>query len=122
MVISGFILFNVIRNLTQTITLFLQGVPEGVDIGKIEAAVLADKKVEGVHHTHIWSLDGEHHVLTSHVVLQLDTKKEDIRRIKEIFRKLVGDFQLSHTTIEFEYLDSDCSMNNNQEETQHAQR
>lgn len=61
MVISGFILFNVIRNLSQTINLFLQGVPDGVDVRKIEAAVLADDKVEGVHHTHIWSLDGEHH-------------------------------------------------------------
>jgi cobalt-zinc-cadmium efflux system protein len=111
--ISGFILFNVIRNLKQTADLFLQGVPLGIDIRDIEQAVLTDDKVVGIHHTHIWSLDGEHHVLTSHVVLDESTKKEDIRRVKEIFRGLAGDFHLAHTTIEFEYVESDCSMNNN---------
>jgi len=109
--ISGFILFNVIRNLRQTINLFLQGVPAGIDVTSIEESVLSDEKVAGVHHTHIWSLDGEHHVLTSHVKLHEGTKKEDIRRIKQIFRKLAADYHLAHTTIEFEYLDSDCSMN-----------
>jgi cobalt-zinc-cadmium efflux system protein len=110
--ISAFILFNVIRNLKQTADLFLQGVPMGVDIRKIEQTVLADEKVAGIHHTHIWSLDGEQHVLTSHVVLVESTKKEDIRRVKEIFRHLAGDFHLAHTTIEFEYVESDCSMSN----------
>ena len=38
-VITGFILFNVVRNLRQTITLFLQGVPSGIDVKKIENAV-----------------------------------------------------------------------------------
>jgi len=116
--ISVFILFNVIRNLKQTIDLFLQGVPKGVDIREIERAVVADEKVEGIHHTHIWSLDGEDHVLTSHVVLEENTRKEDIRRIKEIFRQLAGDYHLAHTTIEFEYEESDCSMNDNCEEEQ----
>jgi Co/Zn/Cd efflux system component len=51
-------------------------------------------------------------VLTSHVVLVESTKKEDIRRVKEIFRHLAGDFHLAHTTIEFEYVESDCSMSN----------
>lgn len=114
--ISGFILFNVIRNLRQTISLFLQGVPAGIDVSTIENSVLSDEKVMGIHHTHIWSLDGEHHVLTSHVTLKEGTKKDDIRRIKEIFRKLAGDYHLAHTTIEFEYQDSDCSMNNFSEE------
>ena len=82
----------------------------------IENSVLSDEKVMGIHHTHIWSLDVEHHVLTSHVTLKEGTKKDDIRRIKEIFRKLAGDYHLAHTTIEFEYQDSDCSMNNFSEE------
>ena len=113
--ISAFVLINVVKNLKQTTNLFLQGVPAGIQIDEIEKTVLADDKVDGVHHTHIWSLDGEHHVLTSHVVVCPDTKKEDIRRIKEIFRKLAVDFHLAHTTIEFEYVDGDCSMNNSEE-------
>ena len=111
--VSGFILLNVFRNLRETANLFLQGVPFGVDINDIEQAVLAHEKVKDIHHTHLWSLDGEHHVLTSHVVLYEETKKEDIRMIKKIFKQVAEDYHLAHTTIEFEYVDSDCSMNKN---------
>ena len=113
LVVSGFVLFNVARNMKKTINLFLQGVPDTVQISKIETEILGMEKVKGIHHTHIWSLDGEHHVLTTHIVLCLDSKKEDIRRIKDKIRGLTGQYDLSHTTVEFEYLDDDCSMSNN---------
>jgi cobalt-zinc-cadmium efflux system protein len=116
LVVSGFVLFNVGRNMQKTISLFLQGVPDTVQISKIETEILGLEKVKGIHHTHIWSLDGEHHVLTTHIILCLDSKKEDIRRIKDKIRGLTGQYDLAHTTIEFEYLDDDCSMSNNHEE------
>lgn len=116
LVVSGFVLFNVGRNMKKTINLFLQGVPDTVQISKIEAEILGLEKVKGIHHTHIWSLDGEHHVLTTHIVLCLDSKKEDIRRIKDKIRGLTAKYDLAHTTVEFEYLDDDCSMSNNPEE------
>jgi len=108
--VSAFILFNVVKNLKQTIKLFLQGVPAEIDSAKIEEIILSDEKVIDVHHVHIWSLDGEHHVLTMHIVLRLETKKEDIRRIKQRVKNVSEQFDLSHTTIEFEYQESDCSM------------
>ena len=116
LVVSGFVLFNVGRNMKKTINLFLQGVPDTVQISKIETEILGMEKVKGIHHTHIWSLDGEHHVLTTHIVLCLDSKKEDIRQIKDKIRGLTGQYDLAHTTVEFEYLDDDCSMSNNPEE------
>jgi len=116
LVVSGFVLFNVGRNMKKTINLFLQGVPDTVQISKIEAEILGLEKVKGIHHTHIWSLDGEHHVLTTHIVLCLDSKKEDIRRIKDKIRGLTAKYDLAHTTVEFEYLDDDCSMSINHEE------
>jgi len=115
-VVSVFILFNVIKNLFKTINLFLQGVPDSIQIDKIEARVQTDENVEGVHHTHIWSLDGEHHVLTTHIVLSESSKKEDIRRIKDLVRGISEEFNISHSTIEFEYKDEDCSMNHSHEE------
>lgn len=114
--VSVFVLYNVGKNLRQTINLFLQGVPDNVDIKEIEKAILLDKNVEDIHHTHLWSLDGEHHVLTMHIVLCLETKKEDIRGIKEKIKELSVKYDLTHTTIEFEYLENDCSMNNNYKE------
>jgi cobalt-zinc-cadmium efflux system protein len=116
LLVSGFVLLNVAKNIKKTINLFLQGVPESIQIPEIEAEFLKMEKVKDIHHTHIWSLDGEHHVLTTHIVLSLDSKKEDIRRIKDKIRKLTGQYDLAHTTIEFEYLDDDCSMSSNQKE------
>ena len=116
LLVSGFVLLNVARNIKKTINLFLQGVPESIQIPKIEAEFLKMEKVKDIHHTHIWSLDGEHHVLTTHIVLSLDSKKEDIRRIKDRIRKLTEQYDLAHTTIEFEYLDDDCSMSSNHKE------
>jgi len=113
LLVSGFVLFNVAKNTRKTINLFLQGVPESIQIPEIEAELLKMDKVKDIHHTHIWSLDGEHHVLTTHIVLCLDSKKEDIRRIKDRIRKLTELYDLAHTTVEFEYLDDDCSMSSN---------
>ena len=116
LIVSGFVLFNVAMNIKKTINLFLQGVPESIQISEIEAVILKMEKVKDMHHTHIWSLDGEHHVLTTHIVLCLDSKKEDIRRIKDRIRKLTELYNLAHTTIEFEYLDDDCSMSSSHKE------
>lgn len=115
LLVSGFVLFNIAKNIKKTINLFLQGVPESIQIPEIEAELLKMENVKDMHHTHIWSLDGEHHVLTTHIVLSLDSKKEDIRRIKDRIRKLTKRYGLVHTTVEFEYLDDDCSMCNNHE-------
>ena len=34
--------------------------------------------VESVHHTHIWSMDGEHHSLTAHIVVSQKFEKNNI--------------------------------------------
>jgi len=116
LLVSGFVLYNVAKNIKKTINLFLQAVPESIQISEIEAEILKMEKVKDMHHTHIWSLDGEHHVLTTHIVLCLDSKKEDIRRIKDRIRKLTELHDLAHTTVEFEYLDDDCSMSSSYKE------
>ena len=116
LLVSAFVLFNVVKNMKETINLFLQGVPGSIRIPEIEIELRKMKKVKDLHHTHIWSLDGEHHVLTTHIVLDLDSKKEDIRRIKDKVRELSELYDLAHTTVEFEYLDDDCSMSCNHKE------
>ena len=108
--ITCIVLFNVIRNLNKTLSLFLQAVPDKVNIDEIEAEIKDQKNVKDIHHTHVWSLDGEHHVLTTHVVLCQGASSEDIRTIKAKIRDLADHNHLSHTTVEFEYIESDCSM------------
>jgi cobalt-zinc-cadmium efflux system protein len=112
LLITAFVIFNVVKNFRNTISLFLQAVPGKIKIIDLESEIRKMSKVKDVHHTHIWSLDGEHNVLTTHIVLEIGAKREEIREIKCLIHELIPKYDLAHTTIEFEYLDEDCSMNN----------
>jgi len=108
--LSVFVLYHVIKTLIETISLFLQAVPAEVDMDEIERRIKRLEKVVDVHHTHVWSLDGEENVLTTHIVLAEGSKSPEIRIIKNSIREIAREFHCEHTTVEFEYLKEDCSM------------
>ena len=108
--IAVYILYNAIVNLRQTLLLFLQAVPENIDIQQLETSIVALEKVNSLHHTHVWSLDGEHHVLTTHVVIEDDTTREEVLSIKGTIQHLGEELHLEHITVEIEYLDEYCKM------------
>lgn len=107
-VFTLFILLNVTRNLWTTVRLFLQASPDKDLSEKIKKALLALKDVENVHHLHLWSLDGEHHVLTAHVVVNKQYPLEQYHLIKEGIHSALKRFQLKHTTIEIELKKERC--------------
>lgn len=109
-VITLYVLYNVAKNFRKTISLFLQGVPEGVDITSLESDILSLDNVESVHHTHVWSLDGAHHVLTTHVVVENDTPRAEIVSLKCAIMELVENLDIEHTTIEVEYMGESCNL------------
>lgn len=108
--ITSFVLFNVIKNLRKTLALFLQAVPENMDLEMIENRLLAIDNVCSSHHTHIWSMDGEHHVLTTHLVVEEDTSQDEVLCIKEDINQLSKEMDFLHTTVEIEYVEEKCSM------------
>ena len=108
--LSVFVLYNVVKTLIATISLFLQAVPAEVDIDEIERRIKRLDRVEDIHHTHVWSLDGEENVLTTHIVLAEGSKSPEIRKIKSSIREIAREFHCEHTTVEFEYVKDDCSM------------
>ncbi len=126
--ISAFILYNAIATLRKTLTLFLQGVPNTINLKKIEANIVALDRVDSIHHTHIWSLDGEHHVFSTHVVVINETTREEIQSIKNAIQHLGQAFpalqrrglrltafrghslNLEHITVEIEYQNERCIM------------
>lgn len=110
MLITLYVLYNVIGNLRKTLALFLQAVPENVSIDEIETRLLGLEAVQSIHHTHVWSIDGEHHVLTTHVVVSESATRENERCIKEEIRAIGKDMDFTHTTIEIEYGDAECTM------------
>ena len=103
-----FILINVIRYVVQTMSLFLQGVPDLATRNAISKQLLSIKHVEEIHHVHFWSLDGEQHVLTAHVVINCLIDNEKLRALKQEVNERLTAFGLSHTTIEFELPGEPC--------------
>lgn len=103
-----FILFNVARNLRDTLRLFLQTSPDHQLTETIQHALTALAGVETVHHLHLWSLDGLHHVLTAHIALAQDLTSAQQRALKQQIHAALKPFALTHTTIEFEFPEETC--------------
>lgn len=110
--ITLYILGNAVNNLRKTLRLFLQASPPNIDTQGIEAQLQQIEGVQSTHHTHIWSLDGEHHVFTSHIVTENHISAEDSKRIKSSVQDVIKDLNLEHATIELEFGAEDCSMQN----------
>ncbi|MFW6030324.1 MAG: cation diffusion facilitator family transporter [Halanaerobiales bacterium] len=110
--ITLYILYNVFKNFKKTILLFLQAVPEQIDIQSIISKFKRIENVIDIHHTHVWSLDNEHHVLSTHLVAKEGISVEEIKKIKKEARELVGDMNIEHITLEVEFIDEECGMEN----------
>ncbi len=112
--ITLYILVNVLGRLRSIARLFLQSVPQEADLGTITSRLEAISGVCSTHHVHIWSLDGQHNVLTAHLVVDEDTSREDTIRIKREATAALDalDLELEHITLEIEYANDDCSMQN----------
>lgn len=108
--ITLYVLVNVVRNLRKTGVLFLQGVPDDVNVADLERQILGLSQVESVHHIHTWSLDGEHHVFSAHLVVDNATTRSEAIDLKQQIRAMLGDHEFAHTAIEIEYADEDCLM------------
>jgi cobalt-zinc-cadmium efflux system protein len=106
--ITAYVLFNVLKNLGRTFGVFMQGVPAGTDIEAIEESLRSIEHVLGTHHTHIWSLDGTHHVLTTHVVVDNEVTRDDILKIKGHIRAILDSHDMIHSTVEIEYAGEEC--------------
>jgi cobalt-zinc-cadmium efflux system protein len=103
--ITFYILYNVVKNLRSTIALFLQAAPASVDIAALEHQLATLPHVVNVHDTHAWSLDGEHHVVTTHLVVAADATKAQLQQVKREALDLLHAADLRHTTVEIEFDD-----------------
>jgi cobalt-zinc-cadmium efflux system protein len=105
-----FILFNVIRNLLATLKLFLQGVPEKNLYKQVLDELRSVDRVEYIHDLKIWSLDGEHNVITIRVGSALKTVEEYKLLKLDIYDSLAM-FDFSYSTVEIEFTDEHSAVN-----------
>jgi cobalt-zinc-cadmium efflux system protein len=81
----------------------LEQAPRGMDAEAIEAALLADPRVEAVHHLHLWSLGAETPAMSAHVVLAGEPTLHAAQLVGNELRAALGEeFGIDHATLELE--------------------
>ena len=107
-VFTLFILINVLKNTYQTIKIFMQSVPDKKLLENIRRDLQSIEHVINIHHVHLWSLDGERHVLTAHLEIDEHMSSVNQAQIKQQVFRILSKYPLSHTTIEFELPEEHC--------------
>jgi len=106
--IAMFILFNVYKNIRQTLHIILQGIPVDIDVAELTEQLQQFKGIENVHDLHVWSVDGNYNVLTIHIVMVNSLDIQEITELKVKIRNSLKIKGIQHATIEFETRDEQC--------------
>ena len=102
--IAALIAWSVWRVLAAAIDILLESTPSDL---RTDAVVTAVKRVPGVndlHDLHIWSLGAQSRAMSAHLLIddQRVTQAQDI--LAEVREVLAHEFEIEHTTIQFESL------------------
>jgi cobalt-zinc-cadmium efflux system protein len=98
--VAAVILWSSFGLLRESVGMSLAGVPQGIDVEEVEAALAEVAGVDAVHDLHVWALSTTETALTAHIVTAQaaypDALLADTRR-------LLGErFRIHHCTIQVE--------------------
>ena len=101
--IAGMIVWTGLDIIIDSANILLESLPKGMSLERVAMAMLQVPGVRDVHDVHIWSLGSQSHALSCHVrILDMPTSESELiaERLREI---LAGEFDIRHTTIQFEH-------------------
>src|SRR5262245_20630822 len=101
-IIALIILTNVYKNIRGAFQIVLQGVPHDVSEEQVRQQLMKLPEVDDTHDLHIWTLDGQYNVLTTHVVLKQPISPEGQEDLKAKIKNGLKEINIQHATIEFE--------------------
>ncbi|MBB6612653.1 cation transporter [Pontibacter sp. Tf4] len=108
--IALFMLVNAGKGAWASIKVLLQENPLASELSAIKAQVLSVGNVQEVHQLKVWSLDGEHHVLSAHVVVETIKEPTAMAALKQEIRYLLAPFAITEATLELELAGEQCTM------------
>lgn len=102
-IISVFIGYKAIKNVVDILNVLLEKVPSSIHIEEIKGSILGVDKIKGVHHVHVWSMDGKEIFLTMHVLVDKSVTKKNYESVKNSIKDILKEKGIFHSTIEMEY-------------------
>ena len=107
--IACYILYHVYKYIREVFDIFMEKVPDGIEIDKIKTDI--ENKFEcikDIHHIHIWSMDAVNNYMTCHVLLNKEMNKDEIIGLKKDLKTFIKDYNIKHITLEIEYKEEKC--------------
>jgi len=103
LLIAGYVLWQVFKMFPQATRVLMEGTPPGLDLNALIEVVKSVDGVEDLHHLHAWELDEQHRAFEAHVVIR-EERAGELDSIKhQIKLHLINDYNISHSTLEFEF-------------------
>ena len=107
--LACWVMWNVVKTLKEAFRIFLQAIPHHYSLAEIGKIISGFEGVVGIHHSHMWTLDGEVHIYTSHIVVNQQFSVRNIYELKiKIKSELRKQFNISEATLEFEWSGEEC--------------
>jgi cobalt-zinc-cadmium efflux system protein len=82
----------------QSLHLLFDGVPDGVDLGAVQALLEALPGVDRVHDLHVWAMGTSEIAMTAHLVMP--NAQADDAFLQEATRQLHDGFDIEHVTLQ----------------------
>ena len=100
-IIASLVLYSAWGLVRETLDVLMEGVPKGIVIDDVTAALKALPGVIDAHDLHIWSLTSGRNMATTHLVIAEDADHQGI--IDSANRTLAERFAIAHATIQVEH-------------------
>lgn len=109
LIIAAVIFLGTWQLLKDSVKLAVDAVPKGIDPSAIHERLENLPGVQAAHHLHIWALSTTENALTVHLV-KPDPEGDD-KLINDVSAMLSEQFNIQHTTIQWERDNSQCPTN-----------
>lgn len=107
--IGALILWSSLGIIRETLNILLEGTPRGMKLEFVEEAIRGIEGVNDVHDLHVWSIGSETHALSCHIAIADIPPSASERILHEVKERLLRDFRIDHTTIQFEHVECEVA-------------
>jgi cobalt-zinc-cadmium efflux system protein len=110
-VIGALVIWTAWGIIRESLNILLEGLPEGLRLREVAAAMRALEGVLDVHDLHIWSLGSSAHALSCHVLIEDLPPSSSDAILRRLNAMLSSRFHIGHTTVQFEHVS--CAISEN---------